>query len=145
MTNVKNLTKESPRSPKVKVGGYVILGRTIDKCRADLAGTIGDYHFDCPLDNILFGFKGIKGVDFKAVVKKSKSDDEIVQWLNGVGNKKTAAEIDQWSEQVSKSSLYTIPEKRDYFSGECVKLGLNPEKTTTFDWLDADDKASFAK
>ena len=60
----KDLTKEAPRSPKTKVGGYVILGRTIDKCRALLWGNIGEYHFDCPLDNMLFGWKGIKGDDF---------------------------------------------------------------------------------
>ena len=34
-------------------------------------------------------------------------------------------------------------EKRAYFVENCSKLGLNPEKTTTFDWLDADDRASF--
>ena len=39
----KDLTKEPPRSPKTLVGGYVILGRTLDKCRALLAGTIGEY------------------------------------------------------------------------------------------------------
>ena len=49
-----DLTKQAPRSPKTKVGGFYILGRTIDKCRALLFGTIGEYHFDCPLDNMLF-------------------------------------------------------------------------------------------
>ena len=54
----KDLTKEPPRSPRIRVGGYAILGRTLDKCRALIAGNIGEYHFDCPLDNMLFGFKG---------------------------------------------------------------------------------------
>jgi hypothetical protein len=36
------------------------------------------------------------------------------------------------------------PEKRDYFIAECSKLGLNPETSTTFDWLEADDRASFS-
>ncbi len=64
----KDLTQESPRSPRIRVGGYAILGRTLDKCRAFLKGKIGEYHFDCPLDNMLFGFKGVKGDDFKARV-----------------------------------------------------------------------------
>ena len=55
--NGKDLTKEAPRSPKMVLGGYVILGRTLDKCRALLGGDIGEYHFDCPLDNMLFGWK----------------------------------------------------------------------------------------
>jgi hypothetical protein len=43
-----------------------------------LWGNIGEYHFDCPLDNMLFGFKGIKGDDFKAAVEKGASDEEMV-------------------------------------------------------------------
>ena len=64
----KDLIKEAPRSPRIRVGGYAILGRTLDKCRALVAGNIGEYHFDCPLDNMLFGFKGVKGDDFKAQI-----------------------------------------------------------------------------
>ncbi|MEO7166440.1 MAG: DUF5069 domain-containing protein, partial [Chthoniobacterales bacterium] len=78
----QDLNKEAPRSPKTRVGGYVILGRTLDKCRAMLAGDIGEYHFDCPLDNMLFGPMGIKGDDFKAEVEKGASDEEMVKWVD---------------------------------------------------------------
>jgi len=37
------------------------------------------------------------------------------------------------------------PEKRAYFIKNCTKLGLNPETSTTFDWLDEDDRASFER
>ena len=70
----KDLTREAPRSPRIRVGGYAILGRTIDKCRALVAGNIGEYHFDCPLDNMLFGFKGVKGDDVKAQIEQGASD-----------------------------------------------------------------------
>jgi hypothetical protein len=89
----KDLTKESPRSPRIRVGGYAILGRSIDKCRALVGGNIGEYHFDCPLDNTLFGFKGVKGDDFKAQVENCASDGQILDWLNRNGEKKTPAEI----------------------------------------------------
>ncbi len=55
----KDLTKEPPRSPRERIGGYAMLCRTIDKCRAHLAGQVGDYHFDCPLDKTLFGFESL--------------------------------------------------------------------------------------
>jgi len=90
--NGKDLTKEPPRSPKTRVGGYVILGRTIDKCRALLWGNIGEYHFDCPLDNMVFGFKGIKGADFKAFVETGASDDEIAKWIDRSGTPKSEEE-----------------------------------------------------
>jgi hypothetical protein len=141
----KDLTKEAPRSPRIRVGGYAILGRTIDKCRALVAGNIGEYHFDCPLDNTLFGFKGVKGDDFKAQIENGASDQQMAEWLDQSGEKKTPEEIKRWGDEVEANSLYNDPEKRDYFAEESQKLGLDPAKTTTFDWLEADDKASYAQ
>jgi uncharacterized protein DUF5069 len=141
----KDLRREAPRSPRIRVGGYAILGRTIDKCRALVAGDIGEYHFDCPLDNMLFGFKGVKGDDFKAQIEQGAGDEEIVEWLNQTGEKKTPAGIKRWSEKVEASSLYDDLEKHDYFVQETRKLGLDPEKTTTFDWLEIDDRVSHAQ
>ena len=141
----KDLAKEAPRSPRIRVGGYAILGRTIDKCRALVAGNIGEYHFDCPLDNTLFGFKGVKGDDFKAQIENGASDQQMAEWLDQNGEKRTPEEIKRWGEEVEAGSLYNDPEKRDFFSEECKKLGLDPAKTTTFTWLEADDKASHAQ
>ena len=141
----KNLTTEAPASPRPRIGGYNILGRTADKCRALIWGNIGDYHYDCPLDNILFGFKGVKGDDFKTEVERGATDEELAAWINSHGEKKTPEEVKAWSDQTEKVSLYDDPEKREYFVGECAKLGLDPKKTTLFDWLEADDKASYAK
>ena len=137
----KDLTKEPLRSPRVRVGGYAILGRTIDKCRALVAGNIGEYHFDCPLDNMLFGFKGVKGDDFKTQIEQGASDQEIVEWLNQTGEKKTSEEIKRWADEVESSSLYNHAEKRG-FRQKVKKLGLDPTKTTTFEWLEIDDRAS---
>jgi Domain of unknown function (DUF5069) len=138
----KDLTKEAPRSPSTRVGGYVILGRTIDKCRALVAGNIGEYHFDCPLDNMLFGFKCVKGPDFKAEIEKGASDDEMVQWLNTHGEQQTPDKVKHWSDGMDKYTMMDNPEKRGFFIEETTKLGLDPEKTTMFQWLEADDKAS---
>lgn len=139
----KDLGKEPPRSPSIRVGGYVILGRTIDKCRAVIAGKIGDYHFDCPLDNSLFGFKGVTGDDFKKEVETGATDEDIAKWLNNHGTPKSSEEIKQWSDSMEVWSLIDDPEKKEFFIEECNKLGLDPNKTTLFQWLDADDKASF--
>src|SRR4030081_4162894 len=94
----KDLTKEAPRSPRIRIGGYAILGRTIDKCRALVAGNIGEYHFDCPLDNMLFGFKGVKGDDFKAQIENGASDQQMVEWLDVHREKNTPHEKQGWSD-----------------------------------------------
>jgi hypothetical protein len=141
----KDLTKEAPRSPRIRVGGYAILGRTIDKCRALIAENVGEYHFDCPLDRTLFGFKGVKGEDFRAQIEQGASDDEMVEWLNRSGENKIPAQIKRWSEKVEASSLYDDLEKREFFVEQTKKLGLDPAKTTTFDWLEIDDRVSHAQ
>src|SRR5271155_5856061 len=80
-TNVKklapDLTKGFPHSPHAMLAGYILAKRALDKCRAELAGTLGEYHFDCPLDNMFFGFAGLKGADFKKFVATG-ADDEAV-------------------------------------------------------------------
>src|SRR5256885_3802841 len=141
----KDLTKEPPRSPKTRVGGYVILGRTIDKCRALLWGNIGEYHFDCPLDNMLFGFKGIKGDDFKSFVETGASDDEIAKWVDRNGTPKSEEEKRSWSEEMLQVNPYQNPEKRDWYVEQLQPLGLDPKTTPLFDWLETDDKVSYKK
>lgn len=139
----RDLTKQAPHSPRERLGGFVIAKRAVDKCRASLSGKTGDYNFDCPLDNVLFGFKGITGAQFKAAVQAAKTYEEVGNWLQANGTKKTPEEIKAWSDAVAADSLWNHPEKRAYFVENCQKLGLNPETTSTFDWLEADDRASF--
>ena len=59
----KDLTKVAPRSAYEKINGYGILARAIDKGRATIAGTNGEFNFDCPVDNKLLHFVGLKGED----------------------------------------------------------------------------------
>lgn len=55
----KDLLREFPRSPRESLGGYVVAARVLDKCRAAVAGTLGEYHFNCLLDRHFFDFTGI--------------------------------------------------------------------------------------
>src|SRR6266550_1245937 len=62
----RDLTKHAPHSPRDHVAGFAIASLTVDKCRASMAERLGEYHYDCPLDNQLFSFKGINGEQFKS-------------------------------------------------------------------------------
>jgi hypothetical protein len=140
----RDLAKEAPHSPRERVGGFAIAGRAVDKCRASLSGTLGEYHYDCPLDNMLFSFKGINGEQFKAAVQASHNYEDVGVWLQSNGTAKTPAEIKAWSDEMEASSPMKNPERRAYFIENCHKIGLNPETNSTFDWLEADDRASFS-
>jgi hypothetical protein len=54
-----DLTKRPPRSPRQRLGGYALLPRMLDKGRAEIAGTSGEYHYNCPLDQRILNFLGL--------------------------------------------------------------------------------------
>lgn len=139
----RDLTQQAPHSPRQRIAGFAIASRAVDKCRASLAGKAGEYHYDCPLDNQLFSFKGITGDQFKAAVQAAKNYEDVGAWLLANGTEKTPPEIKDWSEDQKGDSLMKNPATRAHFVESCHKLGLKPDKTTTFDWLEADDRASF--
>ncbi len=145
LKNAKDLSRVPPRSAKLRLGGYAIMARMIDKGRATIAGTNGEYHFDCPVDNLLFGFKGVTGHDVREVLESGASDREMVEWFEDHGLRKTGAEIKAWSSKVESLSYHRNddPKKREWFDGECRKVGLDPAGATLFDYLDADDQRSF--
>ncbi len=145
MNTAPDLTKEAPRSPHTRIRDYAILARTVDKCRALLGGNIGDYHYDCPLDNMLFSFKGINGDDLKQKVESGASDEEIGIWVDKSGIPKTPEEVTAWSDGMDQANPANDPEKREWFLEQLKPLGLDPVNTTLFAWLDADDKATYAK
>jgi hypothetical protein len=141
----RDLTKQPPHSPRERLAGFAIASRAVDKCRASLAGTLGEYHYDCPLDNLLFTFKGITGAQFQAAVQTAVTYEDVGAWLQVNGTPRTAAEIKAWSDEMEASSPMKNPERRGYFIENCSHLGLNPEMNSTFDWLEADDRATFRR
>ena len=144
-TTSKDLTKEAATSPRHRVGGYAILARMTDKARADIHGKLGDYHTDCPLDHMLLDWKGVEYAGVRKALEAGASDEEIARYLDAHGTKKTPEEIKAWSDEREKYTMHGNLEKGEYFDSECKKLGLDPAKTSLFDWLEADDKASYKK
>jgi len=61
--------------------GYVLAARAIDKCRAVLVGWQGEYHSNCPLDQIWLKFAEIDYPEFRAFVASGASDEEIATWM----------------------------------------------------------------
>jgi hypothetical protein len=145
MNLAKDLSKEPARSPRIRVGGYAILARMADKGRAFLNGTEGEYSFDCPVDNLLFDFKGVTGEQVRPVLESGATDEAIAEWFDTHGTKKSPAEIQAWSDGMEATLPYENADHRDWFVGACEKVGLDPKTTTLFDYLEADDRTSFKR
>jgi hypothetical protein len=137
-----DLTKFPPRSPRVRLGGYVILPRMLDKGRAMLAGKNGEYHYACPLDQRFLKFAGI---DPEALKKQlDKGDGEILEWIEkNAEHKHSTVEIAAWSAWVEQRVPMDV-ETRTYFNEQVSKVGPKREDIGNFfDWLDLDDFVTF--
>lgn len=137
-----DLTKYPPRSPRVRLGGYAILPRMLDKGRATLAGKQGEYHYACPLDQQFLTFAGI---DPEALKKElTKSDTEVLAWIQQhATNKRTGPEIAGWTHWQDHRAPDNT-EGREYLNELHKKGAPNREDIITwFDVLDMDDFVSF--
>jgi hypothetical protein len=139
-----DLTKQAPRSPRVRLGGFVILPRCLDKGRATIIGKNGEYYYDCPLDHRFLDFVGIKAAALKKQLAAGKGDGEILAWITANAKfKRSELEIAQWSAWVEQR-VPTDPETREYVNENHKKNGPKREDIGTFfDLLDLDDYVSF--
>ena len=134
-----DLTKSYPRSVSAKWQGIVQLGRTIDKAKAVAHGNVGEYHYNCGMDQAVFAFLGIDHEAFLEVVRNAKGDAEIEAYTRPFIAKKSAQEIEQWNQEW----LGHRPEGEslEYFTK--LRASLDPTRTDIVTWpdlLDLDEK-----
>lgn len=65
--------------------GYVWLPRMIDKARAKKAGTLGDAVHPCPVDRRTLKHLGVDYEDFRAIIARTETDDEVLAELRALG------------------------------------------------------------
>jgi hypothetical protein len=142
--NNPDLTLHPPRSARVRLGGYAILPRMLDKGRAAIAGKNGEYKFACPLDQRLLEFAGVDPGALRTQLAAGKSDGEILEWFTAnSATKPSPAEIAAWS-ALQEQRVPTDPESRKFFND--IHASVAPKRTdiaTWFDLLDLDDYVSF--
>lgn len=139
-----DLTQRPPRSPRVRLGGYAMLPRVLDKARASLHGKAGDYKFGNPMDQQFLAFTGISEAALLEQVKSDAGDWDVLLWVNEQANPRRAPhEIRAWS-----AWLETMPigdaEDFEWFTAQVKRLNpVRADLHTVMDYLDADDHASF--
>jgi hypothetical protein len=139
-----DLTRHPPRSPRTRLGGYVHLPRLIDKARAVVAGTNGDFHFNCPMDQRFWNFTGIKPAAFFKQVKAGKSDSELLAYVAAHTNPpRHASEIAAWSAWFEQQTPDN-PDGRAFFNDVHRKNAAHRKDIETwFDWLELDDYVTY--
>src|SRR5215475_4640859 len=77
-----DLTQHAPRSPRLRLGGYALLPRIIDKGRAFLTGKLGAYHYrGVGMDRHFFKFVGLDPESLKQELAKGGGDGEVLAWV----------------------------------------------------------------
>ncbi len=137
-TLAKDLSTDFPSSARRKLGGFVLAARCVDKCRATLNGTNGEYHFDCPLDNYFLKFAGVNSSELKDFVATGASDDEVCAWISEHATQKDQTEIVKWNNSIRYKTLKDLePDMQVFFEGY-IEENL-PKNAIVNVWLDIYD------
>lgn len=139
-----DLSRHPPRSARVRLGGFVHLPRLLDKARAHLAGTLGEYIWNCPLDQRFFAFTGVTADALLAAAKDGRSDAEMLEWLtSAMRPARHAHEILAWSAWLENLAAGDAQRHRT-MAEHIEKMGPKRDDIRTmFDRLDLDDYFSF--
>src|SRR5882757_3846062 len=140
-----DLTQRPPRSFRVRLGGYVILARMLDKGRATLATKNGEYKYNSTTDQRLVQFLGLDPDAMLEELATGKGDVEILEWIQSHSKTPRAPwEIEAWSAFMEKRGPDSDAETLAFFAEYLGKLSKTREDVKT--WFEAgelDDYVSF--
>jgi hypothetical protein len=131
-TKALDLTRQFPRSPREKLGGYVHLTRMIDKARAKAAGTAGEYIYPCPLDQALLEFIHMSPGDFYDAAQ-TRDDREFLEWFKANAKPKNSGEIDEWNQTFLNRKPRNEESLRRFID---IRNRLAPHRTDITAWPD---------
>jgi len=127
-----DLTKTTPRSSYDMMLGIVQLARATDKAKALAHNAIGEYKYDCPMDQSLFEYLGMDPKAFLNVVKSAKSDSEIEAYAKTYVSRKDPRNI----EAFNKKFLSTVPTGESLKHFEELRSKIAPSRTDVVTWPD---------
>ncbi|GAB1721981.1 MAG: DUF5069 domain-containing protein [Nitrospira sp. CR1.1] len=125
-----------PRSMKTRLAGYAHLARMIDKCRAVLAGTEGEYIYPCPMDERLLDYAGITADQFTAAVQANVTDDGVAEWVRRTATPHDQVELEAWNSTLLERGP-SSPESAEKF--KTYRDAVDPTRTDITAWSDLQD------
>ena len=134
----KDLAREYPRSPRETLAGYVIAMRMLDKCRALINGTAGEYHYNCPLDRHFLDFTGIDAEVFKTFVATGATDTQVAAWIEKHSKVKDRTQIVTWNNKLRSTRLCDLPVEAQVFLEDYIPKFI-PKNRPVYFWFDVYD------
>jgi Domain of unknown function (DUF5069) len=136
-----DLTKSYPRSVHDRIDGVVMIARTTDKAKAKANGNLGEYHYNCPMDQAVFGLLGIDHEAFLEKVKNAKNDGEIEAYVKGFVAKADPAAIERFNSAFVNTPPPAGSDSEKYFLELRNQVAPDRKDVTAWaDLLDLDEK-----
>ena len=136
-----DLTRSAPRSPYDKLGGIVFLPRAIDKGRAELAGTLGDYISRGGRSGRVFDFLDVAEDAFMEALKTCATDAAVWGWVSARMTARSAEEIKEFNDWMCSASPDNGDRTWEWFQAQLEESGNGHRSDIKrhFDRLDVDD------
>ncbi len=130
--------KEFPRSPRETLGGYVLAARAVDKCGSSLVDLNGEYHSNCPVDQIWLKFAEISYNAFRDFVATGATDEEIATWIGENAKQKSREDIVIWNNQQRDTRISDLPVGTQVYMEDYIKQFI-PRNRVVYLWFDVYD------
>ena len=130
----RDLRKTPPRSPREKLGGFVIAARMLDKARADILGINGEYnYYPCGLGAYFWKFTGLDHAKFKDYVATGATDEQVDRWIRDNATQQDPKAIIKWNNEMIGLRLCDLPEGvQEYFETYIPQFCRPPSKVKFF-------------
>ena len=135
-----DLTRDAPRSPYESLGGIVFVPRAIDKGRADLAGTLGEYVSRTGWSKDLFEFLSVSPDDFIEALRTRATDNEVWEWVQANMQPRAQEEIATWNERMMTCVPETAKSTASYRRiAEDIGQAHRTDLTRKLDFVDLEE------
>jgi hypothetical protein len=140
-----DLTKRPPRGFRVRLGGFAILARMLDKGRAVLARKNGEYKYNSATDQRLVQFLGLDPDAMLKELAAGKGDGEMLEWVQSHSKTPRAPwEIEAWSAFMEKRGPDSDAETLALFAEYLGQHSKTREDVKTwFEAIELDDHVGF--
>ncbi|HCU73776.1 MAG TPA: hypothetical protein DGO43_08205 [Chloroflexi bacterium] len=128
-----------PRSPYARLHNVVSLPSTIDKIRADLNGTLGEYVWQSGFSKWLIDFLGVHQDATRDAIATRPDDDSVWEWLQQNMQPRTNEDIARFNRDMIERRW--SPERASRIQELCESIGKPgvSDIVTYFEWQDLEE------
>jgi hypothetical protein len=110
-----DLNETAPRSPRTALSDDfpAMAARVTDKCRAELAGVAGSYHYNCPLDRKFFAATGLHANRLRDFIASGAEDAEVASWMSAHATS-PREQIIAWGRRVRRNPFLLLLDFDDW-------------------------------